>query len=750
MKRTLPFLQPLLLAWMLAAPSAAAAQQHPESDLRPLKPMRAPGQRIAGLDPRDGSRTILNHCIPNYDVGTSDGDFIAGVSLGTINVGSGGASDPPFYTDFSFTDPTSTTRLMAGSTYTLQVTNGTYALSGAEYEGIAAWINLSHREDGTFSDAEKLGYAQATAAGQVVSITFTIPVDATPGYTTLRVRLAYNATAAGLGPCNDYDYGETEDYTLLIEGPACIPLMNYGTIDGDSISAVSLTSLSYVADGESAWNFPDQPYSDLYYTGAQLVRGQSHTLQVSIGDYAPNRVNAWIDWNFDGDYEDAGEHLGEQVVSTAFGTASFTVAVPATALVGYTSMRVRTHFGASNTEPCATLGFGEAMDFSVSIRAGAYPCLSITGLGTDYGDGFAQVEYQGEVFNGTTEWPYFQLAMNPFQATQGEAQAFVIQSGTWPTQTYAAYLDMNDDGDFDDAGEALGSVDATSANQVLNLGFTVPPTCPPGQHALRLRAFFNIDPPASPCANQSFGEIIDFQLAVQAVGGPCMPHLSNWTMDGDFINSVSLNTLSNPNTGATYGPAYTDYTSLSTTLAIGSTHTITIQGGAYAGDYYRAFLDYNGDNDWDDAGEVLGMVSIPDAFGTGTITFTVPPAPPGTKRLRIRCRFVENFTACDDGGYGETEDYSVVIDVGSGLGEATAQAAHVIARPGDGVATLRAAERHLGSRFEVLDATGRRIAAGQVTATTVDMPMTTAAAGAYTLLLHGPAGLEALRFAWER
>ncbi|MFN3874939.1 MAG: GEVED domain-containing protein [Flavobacteriales bacterium] len=686
---------------------------------------------------------MQGYCIPTYTVGTGEGDYISSVALEDISSNSAGAETPPYYEDYSFSGTSLTTRLSAGSSYTIQITSAWNA-------GVAAWMD--YNQDGDFDDpGEQLGFSSTTSPNATVSLSFTVPSGAVHGYTALRTRVAYGATVATLQPCSQHGYGETEDYTILIENGSCATLYGFGTFDGDSISAISLASYEVYYAETDPWFNPLQPYSDLYFRCAQLVQGQSPTLNVSIGAYAPNRVNAWIDWNFDGDFDDAGEHLGEQQVNTAFGTASFNVSVPlASFLVGYTRMRVRTHYGASNTSPCASLGYGEAIDFPVSIRAGVIPCLPSTGYGTTYGDGFSQVEYQSMVTNGSTAWPYYQFASNALHAVQGQTQTMAITNSSYPDQTFAAYLDMNDDGDFSDAGESLGSVNATSAMQVLNLNFTVPPTCPPGQHALRLRAYFPSYPPASPCDDQLYGEILDFQLAVQAVGGPCIPHMSAWTTDGDFINGVSLNTLTNPNTGAALGPAYTDYTGLSTTLAVGSTHTITIEGGAYGGDLYLAYLDYNGDNDWDDAGEALGSVQIMSAYGTGTITFTVPPATPGTKRLRIRCRFASSSTACEDAVYGETEDYSVVIEVGSGLGEAAAQAALVIARPGDGVATLRAAERHLGSRFEVLDATGRRIAAGQVASTTVDMPMAAAAAGAYTLLLHGPAGVEALRFTWER
>ncbi|MBK9275980.1 MAG: hypothetical protein IPM49_15770 [Flavobacteriales bacterium] len=146
-------------------------------------------------------------CIPTSVNGTSDGDFIESVQLGSIqNIGTGGTSMPT-YTDYTALS----TDLVRGDTYTLQVTGGTYVP-----DRIAAWIDMD--QDGQFEVAEKLGEETNSAPLQNLSIPFMVPMSATLGGTMMRVRCVYVNTGEPdpVDPCFDYSWGETEDYTVDI------------------------------------------------------------------------------------------------------------------------------------------------------------------------------------------------------------------------------------------------------------------------------------------------------------------------------------------------------------------------------------------------------------------------------------------------------------------------------------------------------------------------------------------------------
>ncbi len=147
----------------------------------------------------------------------------------------------------------------------------------------------------------------------------------------------------------------------------------------------------------------------------------------------------------------------------------------------------------------------------------------------------------------------------------------------------------------------------------------------------------------------------------------CIPTYTTGTGEGDFIGYVGLGDISNTTEGAA-SPYYTDFTAMSTDLEPGGTYTITLGSGSYtsSNDLY-AWLDYNADMDFYDAGEFLGTVQNLGAYATGSFSFTVPmDAAIGTTRLRVR--EIWNGLAvpdnCANYGYGETEDYGINISTG--------------------------------------------------------------------------------------
>lgn len=146
------------------------------------------------------------YCMPLYNSpvgGTSSGDFINGVSLGTIYNQNTGTQDGPSYT---FYENMSTT-LERNQEYTLTVTNNANFT-----ERIAAWID--YNQDFEFTDNERIGQVVAFA-GQARTITFTTPADALTGTTRMRVRMV-NSIPFGeyVDPCGLAAFGETEDYLV--------------------------------------------------------------------------------------------------------------------------------------------------------------------------------------------------------------------------------------------------------------------------------------------------------------------------------------------------------------------------------------------------------------------------------------------------------------------------------------------------------------------------------------------------------
>src|SRR6185503_1722980 len=84
----------------------------------------------------------------------------------------------------------------------------------------------------------------------------------------------------------------------------------------------------------------------------------------------------WIDFNRDGDFDDAGEQVFvENVTSLAPRTITGTIAIPSGATPGITGMRVivAETFSGSGLQPCMTYTYGETEDYLINIIS-PVPC----------------------------------------------------------------------------------------------------------------------------------------------------------------------------------------------------------------------------------------------------------------------------------------------------------------------------------------------------------------------------------------
>jgi len=134
--------------------------------------------------------------------------------------------------------------------------------------------------------------------------------------------------------------------------------------------------------------------------------------------------------------------------------------------------------------------------------------------------------------------------------------------------------------------------------------------------------------------------------------------------DGDDINDFSFNTIIQTATGCgTSG--YSDYTSLSTTLTLGTSYPLTLTN-TYGGAYIKVWIDFNDDQTFDDVTEQLVLTSYgPTAAAALFSTSAAIPvtATPGIHRMRVRLVWNNSsFTgACSSYSYGEVHDYNVNI-----------------------------------------------------------------------------------------
>ena len=104
---------------------------------------------------------------------------------------------------------------------------------------------------------------------------------------------------------------------------------------------------------------------------AVVKAGGTYNLQVQVGSwYSLNCIAAWIDYNHDYDFDDAGEKIMQTPPAglPAFGWQSANFTVPVNATNGATRLRVIEDWNEPNMVPCVfSCGYGEREDYVLNV-----------------------------------------------------------------------------------------------------------------------------------------------------------------------------------------------------------------------------------------------------------------------------------------------------------------------------------------------------------------------------------------------
>lgn len=174
--------------------------------------------------------------------------------------------------------------------------------------------------------------------------------------------------------------------------------MSYNT----SVTNVALNTINNASLTKTA------SYMDYTSISTTLQRNESYPLSVKLntaGNYLVLAF-AWIDFNHDGDFDDAGEAFGlgsaTNVTNGLTNLSPLTITIPATATLGTTTMRVIATYD-GDSSPCLTGFDGEVEDYSINITAACVPTHSITSYAPASGPTGTEVTVTGAGFTtGTT------------------------------------------------------------------------------------------------------------------------------------------------------------------------------------------------------------------------------------------------------------------------------------------------------------------------------------------------------------
>jgi len=256
------------------------------------------------------------------------------------------------------------------------------ALPGAYLQG---WVDFNG--DGDFADLDEQIFTNVwVSSSGVHNLMFTVPTTAVKGITYARFRLS---TQESLGFDGQAPNGEVEDYRVAIVdapvdfGDAPTP---YPTLQADNGARHRIVRgfhlgqyVDYELDGQPSPTATGDDSVDLADEDGvvfltPLLTGELATIEV-YASQGGGYLNAWIDFNADGDWSDVGEQIFvDQVLVNGVNTLQFRVPRDLQSATTFARFRYSHTPGLSFSTPATTpadaLPDGEVEDHLVRIIAG--------------------------------------------------------------------------------------------------------------------------------------------------------------------------------------------------------------------------------------------------------------------------------------------------------------------------------------------------------------------------------------------
>jgi hypothetical protein len=207
-----------------------------------------------------------------------------------------------------------------------------------------------------------------------------------------------------------------------------------------------------------------------------LTMGNTYTISVTT-DGDVEGIRAWIDYNIDGVFSNAGSELimGPSYQGVVPATYTASVTIPLTATAGGTRLRVRCTWATTPPDATTNLSYGEAEDYCVTIVP-SVPCSGIPGANSIVVPGFPicpntstglQLATNYTVGGLTYLWQSStSSSVGPFVTVPG-ATANAVQTSTLGTSTwYQAVITCTNGGGTFTAPASQVLVQNTTTNTV--------------------------------------------------------------------------------------------------------------------------------------------------------------------------------------------------------------------------------------------------------------------------------------------
>ncbi|MCE1197904.1 MAG: GEVED domain-containing protein, partial [Marinilabiliales bacterium] len=349
--------------------------------------------------------------------------------------------------------------------------------------------------------------------------------------------------------------------TVNVTASGTVTDPTYCTCVGDN-SIYSLTRVKLnTLDNNTA---KPGPYSDYTALSTNLYLGNSYAFTANINTSGGNIVYAavYIDWNYDGDFNDAGEsyNLGSSTVAGITSLSPLSITVPVNASLGTTRMRVASNYYNPVYGPCSNEN-GEVEDYTLNILSPAISVSTASLSGFSYVSGSGPSANQSFNVSGAgiasaitvtppTDFEISASAGGPYQST-----ALSINAAGGVVSNVPIYVRLKAGlaaGSYSLENLSLASTAATTQNVTLSGSVTIPKT------------YYSI----------ASGDWLTNTTWSYTSGGAAVP-VGNYPVAGDLVNIANGHTLTVSSSGAC---GSLTFTGANGTLSINAGVTLAVAG----------------------------------------------------------------------------------------------------------------------------------------------------------------------------
>ena len=239
----------------------------------------------------------------------------------------------------------------------------------------------------------------------------------------------------------------------------------------------------------------------------------------------------------------------------------------------------------------------------------------------------------------------------------------------------AIYIDWNEDGDFDDAGEAYFNTAGTMlvsnvvTGGLINLkgDLSIPAGVKAGEKRMRVKYNFTgataiHNSLSTACSDVGNGQVEEYTIKVKSTALTyCDAQATSTNNDYERIVNVKFADIDNASTPLYDNNGYEDFTNIVGNVQTNKGYPIEVKIVNFSGDKTSIWIDYNQDGVFTD--DEKTNMTVNAATSTGLVK--IPSnAKLGKTRMRVRTAFLTDPQPCGNNTFGQVEDYTIDIQEG--------------------------------------------------------------------------------------